>query len=915
MRLIAFSLVLASTALRFADAQTTDRNATLASVLEGRRVIEQVVAAVGGRDALRSVKTIEMEETIKSVNIGQALRPGVPVPVFGRRVLSLDVAGQRFAELRILDITGGQLWDYGRYITPRGGTDVFWSSMTKDSTPQSVLPAARAAFGRRYLLPLLISVERRPGAVRSLGVTTVIGKPNDVVSITDVDGALLTLLVDRQTHLPTRMEQLVIGSARGDTVDVSNFSDYRKVGALTLPYRRVERRMPGVDWDFQAVRFELNKPMADSVFAVPAGLASVGPPPPTRTSRLAPDVYLVPNGHQSMFVVFDDYVLVLEGGGSTQQTQNTIARIKEVAPGKPIRYVVATHFHADHIAGLRSFIAEGATIVTTADARGPIQELAKARSVLAPDTLDRVPRDPIFEVVDRERVFKDAFHEVRLYQIGPSPHVDQFLIAYLPKERLVFEADLLDVSGDQASAGGEDTEEFAAKLKSLGLAVDRFVSVHSGVVMPAVLESALRRSKVRAKCPNGKERRTPCLLVGFSVREIPTHPERNVARPATILPVPTGPYRVGRTSFYAVDSSRSEVMTPDPSDFRELVFHVWYPSDAKAGTRASYLDVSLEDSVFRRMVSFVDKLSRVQSSALVDVPLSGASPRYPVILFSHGLGVLSRNYTSFIENLASNGYIVVGVDHSYYSAPFPLPTGKTVLNLSTQADRQRDVVAQAVDLSFVVNVLEFLDQPGGSAPTRIAGRMELSKLGVFGHSRGGFASPHACRLDRRFKACVNLDGYAMTPAVMDSGITQPFMMVEEIAPWDPPAADSQLSANWTRRQADSSLIADSTRRERTFAAMKSDSYIVVSPGAVHNSFSDFGLITPERWPQARQDFRRTIEITNAYLVGFFDTYLRARPSPLLKGKSARFPEAWLTVYHPGGGKEVFRGAPTWGHDD
>ena len=150
--------------------------------------------------------------------------------------------------------------------------------------------------------------------------------------------------------------------------------------------------------------------------------------------------------------------------------------------------------------------------ITTPDARGPIQALAKARSVLAPDTLDRVPRDPIFEVVDRERVFKDARHEVRLYQIGPSPHVDQFLIAYLPKERILFEADLIDVSGEQASAGGEDTEEFAAKVKSLGLTVDRFVSVHSGVLLPAALEQSLQRSKTRAKCPTGKDRRAPCLL-------------------------------------------------------------------------------------------------------------------------------------------------------------------------------------------------------------------------------------------------------------------------------------------------------------------------------------------------------------------------------------------------------------------
>jgi dienelactone hydrolase len=397
----------------------------------------------------------------------------------------------------------------------------------------------------------------------------------------------------------------------------------------------------------------------------------------------------------------------------------------------------------------------------------------------------------------------------------------------------------------------------------------------------------------------------------FSVREVPTGPEGDLSQPAIVIPEPAGPYRVGRMSFYTVDSTRREVMTPDASDLRELVFHVWYPSDTPAAARASYLTTALQDSVFRRMVSFADTLARVRSAALVDAPLSPAARRYPVILFSHGLGMLSQLYTSFIENLASHGYIVVGVDHSFYSAPYTLPTGRSVRNLSKPQDRQRDVVAQAEDLSFVVDVLGFLNR-AASSQARLAGRMDLGQLGVFGHSRGGFASPHACRMDRRFKACANLDGYSMTPAVMDSGIAQPFMLVEEIAPWDPPPSDSALkAAGWTRAQADSQALADSARREATFARMTGGAYIIASPGAVHNSFSDLGVIVPQRFPGARQDFRRTIAITNAYLVAFFDTYLRARPSALLKGKSSRYPEVTLMVYRPGEARRVFRGAPTW----
>ena len=922
-RLVAVAAVLCAAV----DVPAQEPSATLRSAVEGRRVMDDLFAAVGGREALRSVRSIETEETIRRINGVQGDRPSSPDTGYGRRIVSVDVPGQRIAELRILGIRGNQLADFGRYITPKASIVVNWPNMTWDSTPQANVPLQRAAFARRSFLPFLQGLERQPPATtRWLGITAVNGKAHDAVSITDAGGAVFTLFVDRQSHLPSRLEQLVVGSAVGDSIDVLQFSDYRRVGALLLPHRRLEKRVPDVEWDYRTVRFELDKAIADSVFAVPSGLAPTAPPS-IRVASLGPDVYTVPNNYRSVFVVFDDYVLVLEGGGSSAETENTIARIKEVAPGKPIRYVVATHFHQDHLAGLRSFIALGVTIVTTADARARIEALARVRYRFAPDALDRAPRAPVIEVVERERTFKDARHEVRLYQIGPSPHVGQMLIGYLPNERVLFEGDLLDIPNGDPVAGGDDTADFAAKVRALGLTFDRLIPVHGEPGTSADLEKSLRRGQARAKCPTDAERRAPCNLdappprptttpAGFAVREIPTRPEGVLAQPTIVLPAPSGPHRVGRMTFHAVDSLRKEVMTPDPADFRELVFHVWYPSDATAGERASYINSALQDSVYRRVVSFADTMARVRSSAFVDVAVSGSARRYPVVLFSHGLGTLSQTYTSFIENLASHGFIVVGPDHSYYSAPYTLPDGRSVRNLSRNEDRQRDVVAQAEDLSFVVNVLEHLNQSTASPATRLAGRLDLGQLGVFGHSRGGFASPHACRRDQRFKACANLDGYSMTPAVMDSGITQPFMMVEEIAPWDPPPTDSQLvQFRWTRAQADSSTLADSSRREATFARMTGGAYLVVSPGAVHNSFSDFGVIVPGRFPSARQDFRRTIEITNAYLLAFFDTHLRGQSSALLKGKSARFPEVSLTVYQPGVAKQVFRGAPTWKRSD
>src|SRR6185436_10911303 len=144
---------------------------------------------------------------------------------------------------------------------------------------------------------------------------------------------------------------------------------------------------PDADWEYRVQRYELDTPIADTAFTISASLAPAVAPLPARMTKLAPDVYLTPQSYQSVFVVFDDHVVVLEGGGSTAQTRATVARIREVAPGKPIRYVVTTHFHDDHLAGLRTFIAEGSTIVTTADAKARIDALARSHSTLIPDSL------------------------------------------------------------------------------------------------------------------------------------------------------------------------------------------------------------------------------------------------------------------------------------------------------------------------------------------------------------------------------------------------------------------------------------------------------------------------------------------------------------------------------------------------
>jgi predicted dienelactone hydrolase len=374
---------------------------------------------------------------------------------------------------------------------------------------------------------------------------------------------------------------------------------------------------------------------------------------------------------------------------------------------------------------------------------------------------------------------------------------------------------------------------------------------------------------------------------------------RQITSGEIVLPTPTGRYRVGRASFHRIDSSRPETFTEDPTDNRQVLFHIWYPAEPAGGTVAAYVDSLPDDEVFRYSFVGIERLMKTRSHAFTGVKVSGARKRYPVIIFSHGLGRVSAHYTAFLENLASHGYVVVGVDSPFFSSALKMPDGRIIQNKSQRYQRrgarEEEAVIQAQDLIFVLNELERMNK--SDSDIGLAGRLDLRHVGVFGHSRGGFTAPHACLLDSRFRACLNLDGYPLTPAVMEKGIRQPYMHIEEMAPWLPPPTDEQLTtSNQTREEANKQAREAEQQREKTFSKMSSGVYLVTVKGAMHNSFSDMPFVSPERYSNIEINAERALTITNAYILAFFDRYLRGRRQSLLKAPGPMFPEVTLKVY-------------------
>jgi len=197
------------------------------------------------------------------------------------------------------------------------------------------------------------------------------------------------------------------------------------------------------------------------------------------SEKLGDGLYRLTTGagsYDSVIVEFKDYIMMLEAGQSIARGEAYIAETKKLIPNKPIRYVFNTHPHSDHTGGLPALVAEGATIITSKNNEKFLSDALNTQRMLLNDVLAKNPKKAKIEPVDEKKVYSDGTRTVEFYHTWPVPHSNGLLIAYLPKEQILFQGDFSVNPGEPAN---DHVKALVPILDKLNLDFDRYINVHA----------------------------------------------------------------------------------------------------------------------------------------------------------------------------------------------------------------------------------------------------------------------------------------------------------------------------------------------------------------------------------------------------------------------------------------------------
>jgi glyoxylase-like metal-dependent hydrolase (beta-lactamase superfamily II) len=277
------------------------------------------------------------------------------------------------------------------------------------------------------------------GALAAGNATLTEAGATNVITYTALNKYRLAGTLDAQ-NLVTKVETKIANPVLGDTDLVATYSDYKDFNGVKFPTKILIVQGGFPIWDLAISNVTPNAPLD---LAVPAPVASATVPPvQTASTKIADGVWHVAGGsHHSVVVEFKDYIAVAEAPLDEARSQAVLAEAKKLVPNKPVKYLLTTHHHFDHTGGLRTYAAEGATIVTHQTNVPYFEKTLTAPATLTPDMQAKAAKQPMLEGVSEKQVITDGKQTIEVYATGGDTHTKEYTLIYLPKQKILVEAD------------------------------------------------------------------------------------------------------------------------------------------------------------------------------------------------------------------------------------------------------------------------------------------------------------------------------------------------------------------------------------------------------------------------------------------------------------------------------------------
>ena len=347
------------------------------------------------------------------------------------------------------------------------------------------------------------------------------------------------------------------------------------------------------------------------------------------------------------------------------------------------------------------------------------------------------------------------------------------------------------------------------------------------------------------------------------------------AVPVFTMPAPKGDFSIGSETFHWVDSSRLEWFTDEnDNDVREIMVQAWYPSDSSSSTDPNpYMDfINLRSKTLAsagKIPAFLPShLDMISTNTRNDVDCSEKLAKYPVFIFSHGITGSRHLHQILFEHLASKGYIVFALDHSFDANLTIFPDGKVAdyrSEITGHPDsiliREKQINTRAFDIGFIIDQIREIET--GMIDSKLSGRLDLDRVALGGHSYGGATAILASHNHEIVKACVVLDGWIspIPDEVISEGINVPFLFMGR-----PSWHDSDYPGDYERL---ADLITHSSNEK----------YDLRINQTLHLDYTDIPLMSPlVKHVMDVGDLKpsTTLSLINDLVLGFLEVHLLER---------------------------------------